>query len=90
MTLRQHIDNFLNKYLPHPPAVVKIAPLTKKQIDHMPAEVYRFKLLTEPGFKRKVEAALAESRVRYYGSDAQTVLEMVVDPKTTVRGFGRG
>ena len=90
MTLRQHIDKFLNKYLPHQPAVVKVVTLTKKQIDHMPAEVYRFKLMTEPGFKRQVEAALAESKVKYYSSDAQTVLEMVVDPKTTVRGFGRG
>lgn len=90
MTLRQHIDNFLNKYFPHPPAVVKTVPLTKKQIDHMPAEVYRFKLMTEPGFKRQVETALAASRVKYYSSDAQEVVEMVVDPKTTVRGFGRG
>jgi hypothetical protein len=90
MTLRQHIDKFLNKYLPHPPAVVVPTKLTKKQIDHMPAEVYRFKLMTEPGFKSQVEAALAESRVKYYSSDARETVEMVVDPKTTIRGFGRG
>jgi len=89
MTLR-HIDSFLNKYLPHPKAVVVAPVLTKKQIDHMPAEVYRFKLLTEPGFKRRVEAALAQTKVKYYSSDAQETVEMVVDPKTTIRGFGRG
>jgi hypothetical protein len=88
MTLRQHIDNFLNKYLPHPPAVVKVSPLTKKQIDKMPTDIYRVKLLTEPGFKRQAEAALAETKVKYYSSDARETVEMVIDPKTTVRGFG--
>lgn len=90
MTLRQHIDNFLNKFLPHTPAVVvSPATLTKKQIDHMPTEMYRLKLLTEPGFKRQVESALAQSKVKHYSSDAQETVEMVVDPKTTIRGFGR-
>jgi len=37
-----------------------------------------------------VEAALAQTKVKYYSSDAQETVEMVVDPKTTIRGFGRG
>lgn len=92
MKLRKLIDTFLDKYLPN--EVVKVSKYpesyTKRQLDLMPVDIYRAKIMNEPGFRAKVDLTLSQNKTKYYTDDNHELADMVADPAEVakLRRFG--